>query len=167
MRAAQLVHEIHRVKNQQDAELARLGSAPTLTEQRQMTDLAARYRQLYQDLELNLIQPGAQDRPAQYQLALLQRLQKFSPTFRSSNLRALAAAGGLARGVEAAIISDATAVASDKTIGSFRRKGALRELHRTDEAGHETISFAGEPLSWMSAFMSPTLAVVEQFRRTR
>jgi hypothetical protein len=24
-----------------------------------------------------------------------------------------------------------------------------------------------EPLSWMSAFMSPTLAVVEQFRRTR
>jgi hypothetical protein len=168
MRAA-LVDEIHRVRHQQAAELARLGDAPSLQQQRQITDLAARHRQLFNDLELNMPAPAATDRPATYQLALLQRLQRFSPTFRDTNLRNLAVAGGLAAGIERAIVEDARTVASDKTLGSFRKPGALRELRRTDEAGHQTIEFCGSPLSWMSAFMSPVVACVEAFntRRTR
>ncbi len=81
-------------------------------------------------------------------------------------MRRLAASGGLARGVEAAIVADATAVAGDKTIGSFRKRGALREIRRVDQAGHATTEFHGDPLSWMGAFMSP-VTMVEAFNYRR
>jgi hypothetical protein len=116
---------------------------------------------------MSVPQPGPTDRPGDYQVALLQKLQRFSPTFRESDLRRLAASGGLAHGIEAAIIGHAKAVASDLTVGSFRRKGALRELRRTDEAGHATVEFAGSPLSWMQSFMSPTQTCVEAFNTGR
>jgi hypothetical protein len=109
---------------------------------------------------MSVPQPGATDRPRDYQVTLLKRLQKFSPTFRESDLRRLAASG-LPRGIEAAIVADATAVAGDKTVGSFRRKGALREIRRTSQSGEVTVSFAGEPISWMSAYMSPVITMIE------
>ncbi len=112
---------------------------------------------------MSVPQPGATDRPDHYKLALLKRLQRFSPTFRDSDLRRLAAAGGLARGVEAAIVADAQTVAGDKTIGSFRRPNQLREIRRIGQAGSEEISFSGSPLSWMSAFMPATQTKVEAF----
>jgi hypothetical protein len=39
----------------------------------------------------------------------------------------------------------------------------LREIRRENQSGQVTISFAGEPLSWMSAFMSPVQTMVEAF----
>jgi hypothetical protein len=58
-------------------------------------------------------------------------------------------------------------VARDKTLGSFRKPGALREIRRADQSGQETVSFAGSPLSWMSAFMSPVVTCVEAFNTGR
>jgi hypothetical protein len=144
--AAQIIEDIHQVRSQQERDLERLGHAPSLTEQREMADIADQRRQLFQDLEMSLPQPGAQDRPRDYEVALLRRLQRFSHSFRDSDLARLAAAGGLARGIQEAIISDASAVAGDMTVGSFRRPGALREIRRADQTGQVTISFAGDPL---------------------
>jgi hypothetical protein len=166
--AAQLVEDINTVRNAQQRELARLGNAPSLEAQRSMALMAREHAQLFADLEMSVPQPGAQDRPIDYQVALLKRLQRFSPTFRESDLGRLAASGGLARGIEAAIIGDATAAAGDRTIGSFRRKGALREIRRTDQTGQVTqVSFAGDPRSWMSAFVSPVVTMVEAFNYRR
>ena len=140
--AAQIVEDINRVREDQNIRLEALGHGPSLEQQRAMALLAREHAQLFADLEMSVPQPRAQDRPADYHLALLQKLQRFSPTFRDSNLRAISAAGGLARGVEAAIIADARTVAEDKTQGSFRRQGALREIRRTDQTGQVTsISF--------------------------
>jgi hypothetical protein len=161
---AALVEQIVRTRNDQTVRLEALGSAPSLEQMRQMQVFAKQHAQLFGDLEMSVPQPGAQDRPIDYQLALLKRLQKFSPTFRDSDLRRLAASGGLARGVEAAIVSDAKTVAGDKTVGSFRKPGALREIRREDQTGQVTsVSFAGSPLSWMQAFMPATKTVVEAF----
>jgi hypothetical protein len=166
---AAIVEDINHVRTAQQRELERLGGrAPSLEEQRAMQLMAREHRQLFEDLEMSVPQPGPTDRPGDYQVALLQRLQRFSPTFRDSNLGRLAASGGLARGIEAAIVADATAVAGDRTIGSFRRKGHLRELRRTDQSGQVTsVLFAGDPRSWMSSFMSPVVTCVEAFNTGR
>jgi hypothetical protein len=165
---AALVEDINHVRTAQQRELERLGSAPSLEQQRAMQLLAKQHKQLFEDLELNLPQPGPTDRPDHYKVALLRRLQKFSPTFRDSDLGRLALTGGLARGIEAAIVADATAVAGDRTVGSFRRPGALREIRRTDQTGQVTeVSFAGDPRAWMSAFVSPVVTMVENFNTRR
>jgi hypothetical protein len=78
----------------------------------------------------------------------------------------LAIAGGL-NGIDREIVGDAQRIASNRTIGSFRRPGALREIHRVDQAGHETTEFCGSALSWMSAFMSPVVTCVEAFNTGR
>jgi hypothetical protein len=165
--AAQIVEDINRIRSDQNVRLEALGSGPSLEQQRAMALMAKQHQQLFQDLELNLPQLSATDRPHDFQVALLQKLQRFSPTFRGSDLHKLARAGGLARGIEAAIVQDAQNVAGDRTIGSFRRPGALREIRRTDQAGHETVEFAGSPLSWMQSFMSPTQTCVEAFNYRR
>jgi hypothetical protein len=165
---AALVESIVRVREDQNIRLEALGRGPSLEQQRSMALMAREHAQLFQDLEMTLPQPGAQDRPADYQVALLTKLQRFSPTWADSNLRALSAAGGLARGIEAAIVADATAVAGDRTVGSFRKPGALREIRRTDQSGQVTeVSFAGDPRSWRSAFVSPVVTMVENFNTRR
>jgi hypothetical protein len=160
---AALVSDINRIRTDQNVRLEVLGHGPTLEQQRSMALMGRQHRELFQDLELNLPQPSATDRPGDYQVALLSKLQRFSPTFRDSDLRRLAASGGLARGIEAAIVQDAQNVAADKTQGSFRKPGALREIRRVDQAGHATTEFHGSPLSWMGAFMSPVVTCVEAF----
>ena len=52
--------------------------------------------------------------------------------------------------------------ASDKTVGSFRRPGGLRESRREDQAGNVTVSWYASPMSWMRQFMAP-IAMVEAF----
>jgi hypothetical protein len=164
---AALVEDIVRVRDNQNIRLEALGTGPTLEQQRAMQLLAREHRQLFADLELNLPQPGAQDRPRDYRVELLRRLQKFSRHFGETDLRRVAAAGGLS-GIDKQIVADAHRMASDKTIGSFRRQGALREIRRTDQSGQVTeVSFAGDPLSWMSAFMPATKTMVENFNTRR
>jgi hypothetical protein len=164
---AALVEDIVRHREDQNIRLEALGHGPSLEQQRQMADIAERHRQLFADLEMTLPQPGAQDRPRDYQVALLQKLQRFSPTFRDSDLHRLAVSGGLARGIEAAIVADAHRIASDRTIGSFRRRGGLREIRREDQAGQVTTDFHGDPRSWMAQFTSPVIACVTAFNTGR
>jgi len=164
--AIALADDIVRVRAEQDRQLDRLGRAPTLDEQREMADLAAQHRELFADLEMSVPTPRGNDTPVAYEAELLRRLQRFSPSWRDSNLTRLATAGALGRGIVQGIIEDAWAVASDKTVGSFRVPGALREIRRPDRAGHEIVSFAGNPLSWMGSFMAPCTKV-EGFRDQR
>jgi hypothetical protein len=72
--------------------------------------------------------------------------------------------GGL-RGIDTEIIRAATAVANDKTVGSFRKAGALRPIHRTDPGGEKHVSYYGNPLSWMRGFMSSVGLAVESFKK--
>jgi hypothetical protein len=165
---AALVESIVRVRDDQNIRLKALGSGPSLEQQRQNNDLRERYSQVFQDLELSIPNPGATETPDQYRVELLSRLQSFSPTFRDSDLRRLDASGGLAYGIQQAIVQDAQNVATDKTQGSFRRPGALREIRRTDQTGQVTsVSFAGDPRAWMSAFVSPVVTMVEAFNYRR
>jgi hypothetical protein len=164
--AARLVEHINRVRTDQTIRLEALGHGPTLEQQRQMQALAERHQQLFADLEMSLPQPAAQDRPADYQLALLRRLQRFSPTWRETDIRRLAHAGGLA-GIDTQIVAEAQTVASDRTIGSFKRPGFLRAIRRTDAAGQEHTDFYGSPLSWMQNFMSPVQTCVTAFNNTK
>src|ERR1700730_5876833 len=110
--AAQIVEDINRVRTDQNIRLEALGTGPSLEQQRAMALMAREHAQLFADLELNIPQPHAQDRPADGHDALLQKLQRFSSAFRDSNLHRLALTGGLARGIEAAIVQDAQNVAS-------------------------------------------------------
>jgi hypothetical protein len=166
MNRAALAEDIIRTRNAQNRELERLGHAPTLEQQREIADIAAQHRELFADLEMSVPQPSATDRPRDYEVALLQRLQRFSPTFRETDLRRLARAGGLG-GIDKQIVQEAGRIAGNKTIGSFRRPGELREVRRVDQSGQEEIRFYGNPLSWMAQFMSPVVTVVEAFNTGR
>jgi hypothetical protein len=153
--------EIARIRGEQEWALAGLGGrGPTLEEQRRMADLAAEHRQLFAALELALPQPRATDRPFAYRIELLERLQRFSPSWRDKTL-GMFVAGGF-DGIERSILADARRVAADRTIGSFRRPGALREIRRADQTGQETVSWHGAPMSWMRQFMAP-ICMVEAF----
>lgn len=159
--AAALVDDILTVRAAQDRELARLGRGPTLNEQREMADLGAQHRELFADLEMSLPQPAADADPLGYRVELLSRLKRFSPSWRDADLTRLARSA--LWGIEREVLADARRIAGDRTVGSFRRPGGLRELHRTDAAGHRSVEFAGSPLSWMSAFMTPVVTMVEAF----
>lgn len=150
--------DIQAVRRDQDSAFSRLGGqAPSLEQQRLMADDARRVEHLYADLEMTLPEPGPAERPSEYKVRLLAPLQKFS-SFRSSDLPQLAFRGAL-KGIDDAIIREATARAADRTQGSFRRPGRLREIKR----GVVT-EFAGKtPLTWMSAFMPPVCLAVEGF----
>jgi hypothetical protein len=119
---------------------------------------------LYSDLQQVMPEPGPTDTPDQYRVRLLAPLQKFSGEFRNADLRRLALTGGL-RGIDESIVRSAIAVANDKTVGSFRKAGALRPIHRTDPGGEQHVSYCGNPLSWMRDFMSPVGLAVESFRK--
>ena len=167
--AAAIVDEIHAIRQAQHRESVRLGGiAPTLDQLRAMADAAAQFRELYADLELGgLPQPGPTERPAEYQIKLLEPLQKFSPDWRRTDLAHIARHGGTRAlsGIDRAIIADAVRIASDRTVGSFRVPGALRAIRRIDQAGQESIAYYGNPFSWMKAFFPPVVACVEHFVR--
>src|SRR5262249_13855805 len=152
-------NDIALLRRGQDRAFSRLGSAPSLTEQRHIEDIANSHKQLFADLELSVPTPASSDRLSDYWLKLLRPLQRFSPDFRHADLREFVKAGSIhtLTGIDAAIIEDARRVAADKTVGSFRNPGALREIRRTDMAGATTIDFHGSKRAWMTQFMSPLI----------
>ena len=157
--AAAIADGLARVHTAQERELDRLGRAPTLAEQREMGEFAARHRQLFADLELSVPAPAATARPIDYRAELLSKLKRFSPVWRDSDLHRLVISGGLNDAIERGVLEDARRVAADRTVGSFRRPGALREIRRVDEAGQTEIHWYGHPVSWMTSFMSPPTMV--------
>src|SRR5262249_24936596 len=115
--------------------------------------------------ELSLPQPSATDRPINYQVKLLQPLQRFSPDWRRADVAEIVRHGNQRSltGIDRAIIGDALRVATDKTVGSFRLPGALRAIRRVDQSGNVSTAFHGDPLSWMTQFMPAVVARVEGF----
>ncbi|HVB15833.1 MAG TPA: hypothetical protein VNF04_04815 [Stellaceae bacterium] len=157
--AARVVAEIHNTRDRQDRALDRLhGHSPSLDALREMHDAAGRHRELFSDLEMVVPEPRPTETAADYQVRLLAPLQRFSPNFRQADLRRLSIVGGL-RGIDAAIVADAQAIASNRTVGSFRHPGQLRRIVRDGE-----VSYHGNPLAWMSQFLSPIVLQVERFR---
>jgi hypothetical protein len=159
------MHTVEKVRRQQDALFNEMGGvAPSLDQQREMAAEARRMELIYADLQQAMPEPGPTDSPQDYRVRLLVPLQKFSGEFRNAHLRRLALTGGL-RGIDESIVRSATAVANDKTVGSFHKAGALRPIHRTDPGGEQHVSYYGNPLSWMRDFMSPIGLAVESFRK--
>jgi hypothetical protein len=88
-------------------------------------------------------------------------LQRLCQQWKDVNLGAIAGADADAfDNVARDIIRDAKAVASNPTIGSIHRPGAMRPIVRVDGAGRKTTRWYGDPNSWMAQFHSPTIAVL-------
>ena len=157
--AARIVEDIYTIRRGQDRALDQLhGRSPDLDQLRQMNDAANRHKALFGDLELTIPEPRPSEHPADFHVRLLQRLQPFSPDWRDADVARLSRGGGLG-GIDAAIVADAQRIASNKTIGSLRQPGQLRRIERPGE-----VRYHGNPLAWMSQFLSPLVLQVERFR---
>jgi hypothetical protein len=159
---AALITTIRDVRNEQRHAFAELGGeGSSLHQLRQMENTANQFRQLYSDLEMTVPQPNPSEYPPDYRVRLLRRIQKFSGSHHDSNLRRLHHSGGLS-GIDSVIIQEAQAVANDRTRGSFRNPGALREIHRSDAGGSKYVDYFGDPLSWMRQFQPKMNVRVER-----
>lgn len=126
-----------------------------------MEDLRAQHRQLFTDLEMSVPEPRADESWHGYRCRLLRKLQPSSRQFADTPLRELIGAGF--EPIAQQIVRDAARLARNPTIGSIRNPGALRRITRADQAGNEIIEWRGNPLSWMTQFMSPVVTTVVGF----
>jgi hypothetical protein len=161
-----LVEDIVRLRERQDASVATLdraqGRPPSLAELREINDTADRYSGLFKDLELPPPSPRAGDTPVGFRMRLLDALKPHSPAWSNASLLA-AHAGRALDQVEREIVADASRVASDRTVGSFRRPGELRRIAAVDAGGRKSTEWAGSPLIWMQNFMPATVTCVRAF----
>ncbi len=141
----------------------RQGYAPNLHEQRDMAATAARHSQLFADLELPPPAPRPGESPRAHRVRIIRELIGRAPTqWRDANLDYAARVGQLAP-IEGQVVDAAQRVAADRTRGSFRRPGALREIRRADQSGCESVEYMGDPRAWMNAFMCPVQTTVVAF----
>jgi hypothetical protein len=145
-----------------DREFSRLGGlTPSLDDQKQIAATAARLENLYQDLEMVLPSPAPTEDPSTYHVRLLTPLLPYTSQYSNvpaADLRRLALVGALDGAVGREIVRDAEATAADRTIGSFRRPGQLREIRRV-EGGYNITDYHGSPYSWLRHFMHPATKV--------
>ncbi len=139
--------------------------SPTVAELRALAALRERYSQIYEDLEIGMPSAGGSERPDAYRRRLLAPLQRHSSDWLRADLTRLPT--DAVDRIEPLIVADASAVASDPTVGSFKRRGQMRELHRVDQSGAETVTFHGSPNAWMQTFMAPAKACVTAFNDRR
>jgi hypothetical protein len=83
-----------------------------------------------------------------YRRRLLKPLQKYSDTFRNSDLRVVAVDPAAFNAVEDSIYKSAADAAKDPRTVPL---GFLRE-HVEQRGGHSYTTFTGRPISWMSQF---------------
>jgi hypothetical protein len=154
----------NQLRADQDRAFAQLGGAgPSIQEMKEMSATAVSVETLFSDLEMRVPEPDPTDRPVDYEARLLQRLARFSPGWKDTDLQRLArhGSGDALAGIDRAVVADARRVASDKTVGSFRQPGQLREIVRESEGSPTTVDFYGDPRSWMDAFAGPVRLAVE------
>jgi hypothetical protein len=149
------VGQLARRQSELEARRRDLGRpAPDISD---LADIAERFNGAYASV-------GAARAPAplpgesrfSYRRRLAGGLQHFADDWRHSDLYKLP--GDALDAAESAILAATEAAVADKTRGD-PRTGGLREIRRADRSGRQVVDFAGPPLSWMQAFMSPAKAV--------
>ncbi len=129
--------------------LSRMRRTPTSEERNQLAEARKRADGVYAALgrELPDCLPG--ESPLAYRQRLADGLKDQSPGLRRANLAGLQA-GALAA-VEARIYQDAQHAAAT---GTGIPRGTIRAHTYQDETGHKITEYYGDPLAWMSPFMS-------------
>lgn len=122
-----------------------------------VADIAARFDDAYASVGAGgAPAPLAGESRFSYRRRLAGGLQQYSPEWRGSDLYRLPR--DVMDAAEAAILAATSAAVADRTRGD-PRTGGLREIRVADRSGREVIDWAGNPLSWMQAFMLPAKAV--------
>jgi len=157
------LRQVEDLRRQQGRELAALdreqGRAPSLRDLRAINDLANEHRLLFQNLELTLPTPRADDSPRGYEVRVLSELKRHSPKWRHVDLYP---AAGAVKAFGPEIRAAAQAVCDDVTVGSFRHPGALRKVEVTDASGRRCIEWRG-PRAFVDMFMPPVATTIVAF----
>ncbi len=129
--------------------LSRMRRTPTSDERNQLAEARKRADGVYAALgrELPDCLPG--ESPLAYRQRLADGLKDTSPGLRKANLAGLPA--GALTAVEARIYQDAQTAAAT---GAGIPPGTLRAHHYEAETGHKITEYHGDPMAWMSPFMS-------------
>jgi hypothetical protein len=104
--------------------------------------------------------PLAAESPFSYRRRLASGLQSHTEKWRDANLHDLS--DDAMANVEPLIIAEVAATVADHTRPND--DGTLRMIKKTGDGGHGVTEFAGNPLSWMNAFMAPP-KIVKRFQR--
>jgi hypothetical protein len=84
----------NQLRADQDRAFAQLGGAgPSIQEMKEMSATAVSVETLFSDLEMRVPEPDPTDRPVDYEARLLQRLARFSPGWKDTDLQRLARHG--------------------------------------------------------------------------
>jgi hypothetical protein len=158
-----IVRDLVDVRTKQDRAIADLGlkAPPSVPRLREASDVRSGFQTLFQDLEIEPPTARSDANSTAERLAHLELLQRHCPQWKNTKLASVAAADTSAfETIASDIVTAASAVASDPTIGSFRQPNALRPVVRTDASGHRTTKWCGNPATWMSAFYPPVQTVL-------
>jgi hypothetical protein len=122
------------------------------------SDFAQSVSDIYAELGSSAPLPLRSESPRGYELRVISELQKQIPNHKPIPLSALAAQPDAAFRLQRDQIVSAARVAAQ----SYAPPGTLRE-RRVKQGGQTVTEFAGSPLTWMSHFMRPGMAV-KRFR---
>jgi hypothetical protein len=120
-----------------------------------LAQAAARAQPIYNEFGSSAPSPLAGEDARSYRLRVCDELKKHSAKHSEVALRALESMHEAAfENVESEILADAYEVGK-----AFAPPGQLRERRETRMDGSTHITYAGDPLVWMSRFMRPARAV--------
>jgi hypothetical protein len=129
------------------------GAAPVISDE--LAQAAARAQPIYEEFGSAAPSPLAGEDAKSYRLRVCDELKKHSAKHSEVALRALENMHEAAfENVESEILADAYEVGK-----AFAPPGQLRERRETRADGSTHITYAGDPLIWMSRFMRPARAV--------
>jgi hypothetical protein len=129
------------------------GGAPVISDE--LAQAAARAQPIYNEFGSSAPSPLAGEDARSYRLRVCDELKKHSAKHSETALRALENMHEAAfEAVESEILADAYEVGR-----AFAPPGQLRERRETRADGSTHITYAGDPLVWMSRFMRPARAV--------
>jgi hypothetical protein len=129
--------------------LSRMRRTPTTEERNQLAKARKRADGVYAALGRELPDHLPGETPLAYRQRLADGLKDQSPSLRRANLAGLPA--GALTAVEARIYQDAQTAAAT---GAGIPRGTLRAHRYEAETGHKITEYHGDPMAWMSPFMS-------------
>ena len=129
--------------------LSRMRRTPTSEERAELSEARKRADGVYAALGRDVPDHLPGETPLAYRQRLADGLKDQSPGLRKANLAGLPA--GALTAVEARIYQDAQHAAET---GAGIPRGTIRPHTYEDATGHKVTEYHGDPMAWMSPFMS-------------